>query len=164
MAAMAAVFEWDKVMRIDPLNLHGCEKDQLDEVFSMFTLVIVHASHQYSISNICSVAQPPTLLWGFKLHIESFVYFDMFMGASVNTMSCWSQIIVRIVTFISQWPCQWNVPIRLFCFNHPLFLVSLLTWVTHIALITSIIFMLIDDQYFTTTGLSYCAFECQWMF
>lgn len=62
MAEMAAAFEWDKVMRIDPLNLRGCEKDQLDEVFSMFTSVIVCASHQYNISHICFVAQPPTLL------------------------------------------------------------------------------------------------------
>lgn len=71
MAAMAAVFEWDKVMRIDPLNLHGCEKDQLDEVFSMFTLVIVHASHQYNIRSEyllrCSTTNPSG---GFKLHIE----------------------------------------------------------------------------------------------
>lgn len=36
-------FEWDEVMKIDPLSLHGCEKDKLGDVFSMFSLVIVNS-------------------------------------------------------------------------------------------------------------------------
>ncbi|XP_070829211.1 centrosomal protein of 290 kDa isoform X6 [Chaetodon trifascialis] len=36
MAKMPAGLEWAKVMRIDPVSLRDCEKDQLDEVFDMF--------------------------------------------------------------------------------------------------------------------------------
>ncbi|XP_041794545.1 centrosomal protein of 290 kDa isoform X2 [Chelmon rostratus] len=36
MAKMPAALEWDKVMRLDPVNLGDGEKDQLDEVFDMF--------------------------------------------------------------------------------------------------------------------------------
>ncbi|XP_076589766.1 centrosomal protein of 290 kDa isoform X3 [Chaetodon auriga] len=36
MAKMPAALEWAKVMRIDPVSLRDCEKDQLDEVFDMF--------------------------------------------------------------------------------------------------------------------------------
>lgn len=43
---MPAAFQWDKVTRIDPVSLSGSDKDHVDEVFSMLTLVIVHTSHQ----------------------------------------------------------------------------------------------------------------------
>lgn len=60
---MSAAFDWDKVMRLDPLNLHDCEKDQLDEVFNTFILVIVLTSQQNEIaSQIFSVASPPSPL------------------------------------------------------------------------------------------------------
>nr|XP_033491058.1 centrosomal protein of 290 kDa isoform X2 [Epinephelus lanceolatus] len=35
---MPAALDWDKVTRIDPASLLECEKDQVDEVFSMFVL------------------------------------------------------------------------------------------------------------------------------
>lgn len=35
---MPAVLEWDKVMRINPVSLHNCEKDQVDEVFGMLIM------------------------------------------------------------------------------------------------------------------------------
>lgn len=47
MAKMPAALEWDKVMRLDPVNLGDGEKDQLDEVFDMFISVIAYTSHQY---------------------------------------------------------------------------------------------------------------------
>lgn len=49
MAEMPAAFEWEKAMRIDPLNLQEYEKDQLDELISMFLLVTVHTSHHYNV-------------------------------------------------------------------------------------------------------------------
>ncbi|XP_068595256.1 centrosomal protein of 290 kDa [Brachionichthys hirsutus] len=33
---MPAAFKWDKVMRIDPANLHCCKKNQLEEMVGMF--------------------------------------------------------------------------------------------------------------------------------
>ncbi|XP_035521325.1 centrosomal protein of 290 kDa isoform X2 [Morone saxatilis] len=36
MAKMPAALEWDKVMKINPVSLQDCEKDQLDELFGMF--------------------------------------------------------------------------------------------------------------------------------
>lgn len=47
MAEIPAAFEWEKAMRIDPLNLQEYEKDLLDELISMFLLVIVHISHHH---------------------------------------------------------------------------------------------------------------------
>lgn len=38
-----AAFEWDKVMGIDPVSLRGWKKDQLDDVFNTFVLVIVQS-------------------------------------------------------------------------------------------------------------------------
>lgn len=49
MAEMPAAFEWEKAMGIDPLNLQEYEKDQLDEIISMFLLVIVHTSHHHHV-------------------------------------------------------------------------------------------------------------------
>lgn len=49
MAEMPAAFEWEKAMRIDPLNLQEYEKDQLDEIISMFLLVIVRNSHHHHV-------------------------------------------------------------------------------------------------------------------
>lgn len=40
---MAAAFEWDKVVRINPATLEEeCEEDYLKKVFNMLVLVIVH--------------------------------------------------------------------------------------------------------------------------
>ncbi|XP_051237130.1 centrosomal protein of 290 kDa isoform X6 [Dicentrarchus labrax] len=36
MAKMPAALEWDKVMKINPVSLQDCEKDQLDELVGMF--------------------------------------------------------------------------------------------------------------------------------
>lgn len=49
MAEMPAAFEWEKAVRIDPLNLQDYEKDQLDELISMFLLVTVHTSHHHHV-------------------------------------------------------------------------------------------------------------------
>lgn len=38
---MPAALEWDKVRRIDAATLHECEKEKVDEVFTMLALVIV---------------------------------------------------------------------------------------------------------------------------
>lgn len=38
-----AAFEWDKVMGIDPVSLRDWKKDQLDDVFNTFVLVIVQS-------------------------------------------------------------------------------------------------------------------------
>nr|XP_046251134.1 centrosomal protein of 290 kDa isoform X2 [Scatophagus argus] len=38
MAKIPAAFEWETVMRIDPASLHTCEKEEVDEILSMFTL------------------------------------------------------------------------------------------------------------------------------
>lgn len=39
MAKMPAAFEWEEIMRIDPLNLQEYEKDHLDEIIGMFLSV-----------------------------------------------------------------------------------------------------------------------------
>lgn len=46
MAEPPAVFEWDKVMGIDPFSLQDWKKDQLDDVFNTVVLVTVHSSYQ----------------------------------------------------------------------------------------------------------------------
>ncbi|XP_045893329.1 centrosomal protein of 290 kDa isoform X2 [Micropterus dolomieu] len=38
MAKMPTALEWDKMTKIDPASLYDCEKEQVDEVFSMFVL------------------------------------------------------------------------------------------------------------------------------
>lgn len=40
-----AAFDWDKVLGIDPSGLRKWNKDQLDEVFNAFVLVIAHPTH-----------------------------------------------------------------------------------------------------------------------
>lgn len=129
MAEIPAAFEWDKVMKIDPVNLHGCEKDQLDEVFSMFILVNVHTAHRYKLHHKCLLSCSTTNPW-------FCVYLDMLMATPAYTMKdYWAadlRLLFRVLQLLAQWLCQQNVPIRLFCFDCPFFLVSLLTWVTHI--------------------------------
>lgn len=51
MAEMPAAFEWEEVVRIDPLNLQEYEKDHLDEIIGMFLSVTVHSSHHLAVSN-----------------------------------------------------------------------------------------------------------------
>lgn len=42
MAKMPAALEWNKVLKLDPENLINYEKEQLDEICNMLTLVTVH--------------------------------------------------------------------------------------------------------------------------
>lgn len=42
---MPAALEWDKVMGIDPVTIQEREKEQVDDIFDMFTSVILPKSH-----------------------------------------------------------------------------------------------------------------------
>lgn len=59
MAEMPAAFEWETVMRIDPLNLQEYEKDYLDEIIGMFLSVTAQLSSPRNVIITFLCTPPP---------------------------------------------------------------------------------------------------------